>query len=393
MPVSMPPFDTWLHAFEFLAQQIGDRRFVLVFDEFPYAAQANSALPSALQIAIDHTFKNTKLTLILCGSNQGFMEHEVLGEKSPLYGRRTQQIQLKPFDYADAALMMPDCPPTERVSYYAAFGGTPYYLSSIDTSLDYAQNVAASFFSRSGLMFDEPSMLMRQELREPAAYASIMRAISAGANKSNEIAGKAGIPATAITGYLKTLMALDLIERVVPLGESEKSRRSLYQIKDPAFLFWYRFVAPFVTAVESGVGEQTAHRLLASDRRAEYEGHLFERVCREWLLRAARNGTLPLQVTNVGSWWGPDLVKRERTDIDVVAIDQIDRRALLGECKWRNEIDEAAVLSTLVDRRRLIPGYEDYWLYVFTKRRVGAKSLARAEELGHARYVSVDEMF
>ena len=51
---------------------------MFVFNEFPYAAIVNPSLPSTLQIAIDHAFKSANLMLTLCGSNEGFMESEVL---------------------------------------------------------------------------------------------------------------------------------------------------------------------------------------------------------------------------------------------------------------------------------------------------------------------------
>ena len=90
IPETAGSFANWKDAFEYVAMRAqGDRKhpFVLVFDEFPYAAQSEKSLPSTLQIVIDHAFKNTNVTMVLCGSNEGFMESEVLGRKSPLYGR------------------------------------------------------------------------------------------------------------------------------------------------------------------------------------------------------------------------------------------------------------------------------------------------------------------
>lgn len=393
LPQSTPPFGTWLDALNFTAERAREQRMVLVFDELPYAAKSNPGLPSALQISIDHAFKNTSCLMVLCGSNQGFMESQVLGEKSPLYGRRTAQIKLKPFDYLDAAKMLPDCPPQELVSYYASLGGTPYYLSGVRANRSYIENMTAMFFSREGIMFDEPNMLMRQELREPGMYSSVMRAIACGAYRPSEIADRVGIPATSITPYLKTLVDLDLIERAVPFGEPESSKRSRYRIKDPAFIFWYRFVAPHASTIEGGLGDQLATRLLQGDVRTEYEGHLFERVCREWMLRCARKGRLPIQATAVSSWWGTDPMAREQADIDVVAADQIDKQIILGECKWKSSFDETEVLRTLKGRSGLIAGYENRGLYIFCKNAPSKASMAKAKESGDVRFVTADELY
>ncbi|MDR0287966.1 MAG: ATP-binding protein [Clostridiales bacterium] len=102
MPVSTRAFVNWNNAFEFLAEKAKNRQIILAFDEFPYAAAANRSLRSILQTAIDHDLKTTGLFLILCGSHMSFMENEVLGYKSPLFGRRTAQIRLDGFDYYDA---------------------------------------------------------------------------------------------------------------------------------------------------------------------------------------------------------------------------------------------------------------------------------------------------
>ena len=393
MPASLPPFGTWGDALQFVAERGGDGPFIFVFDEFPYAAHANPALPSALQVAIDRMFGKTRCLLVLCGSNQGSMENEVLGEKSPLYGRRTAQLKLEPFDYLDAARMLPDCPPQERVAYYASLGGTPYYLAGVEAGRTYVENMGALFFERTGLMFDEPSMLMRQELREPALYGSVLRAIAGGANRSNEIADRAGIPLSSITAYLKTLSELGLVERCVPFGEGERSKRSIYRVKDPAFLFWYRFVAPHIAGIEGGLGERLAGRLLEGDARSEYEGHLFERVCRQWVLRQARRGALPLDPTAVGSWWGTDPAVRAQTDIDLVAADDIGGSLLLGECKWRNEVDETDVVRTLLDRQRLIPGYGKRWSYLFTKGRVSDVTARKFADRPDVAFVCAQDLY
>lgn len=393
LPDIMPAFSDWMSALQFVAEQAKGQRLVVAIDEFPYACNSNAALPSTLQVAIDKHFKRSNIMLVLCGSNQGFMESKVLGEKSPLYGRRTAQLKLRPFDYFDAARMMPDCPIEEKIAYYASLGGTPYYLDGIDFEKGYVDNMARLFFSPMGNMFEEPNMLMRQELREPAIFSSVMRAIANGANKQGEIASAVGVSTGSLVFYLKTLVSLGLVERVVPFGESERSKRGLYRICDPAFSFWYRFVAPYASSIERGLGRSVAERLLEDERRAEYEGHVFERVCSQWLVRQAREGRLPLSVTGVGSWWGGDPVTKSQTDIDVVAADDIDKKVIVAECKWRNEINETAVAESLRDKRRLLPGYRSYECYLFTKHPVSQVTRDREGFDVTLHFVSAQDLF
>lgn len=394
-PESTPPFASWVDAFAFISDRARENRLVVVIDEFPYACKSNPGLSSTFQISINRYFKSTNIFLTLCDSGQGFMESEVLGEKSPLYGRRTAQIKLKPFDFIEAARMMPDCSPEDKMSYYASLGGTPYYLEGIKDDLSYSENMATLYFFPTGRMFDEPSMLMRQELREPLVFSSVMRAIASGANKHVQIANAVGISQGSLGFYLKSLVSLGLIEKIVPFGESERSKRGIYRICDPAFLFWYRFVAPYASVVEKGLGRNLAVRLLSdsSERRSEYEGHLFERICAEWLIRQGIAHRLPLEMTAIGSWWRADPVTHQTCDIDIVAADDLDKKLLVGECKWRNSINETKVLETLSDRCRLIPGYHVYERYLFTKHPVSKATRTHAASDTQLHLISVDDLY
>lgn len=227
MPTDVGAFPDWASAFSFVADAAQERAgspFVLVFDEFPYAAETEPSLPSALQIAIDHEFRDANMSLILCGSNEGFMESEVLGRKSPLYGRRTMQLRVKPFDCFDAALMLPGLSAEQHIAYYATFGGTPYYLAQIDSGGTYEENVSNLMFDTSGILYEEPLMLLRQELREPALYNSILDAVGSGETVSKRMAERAGVNPNSMSKYLKTLIDLGILEKEVPFGETLRLR-------------------------------------------------------------------------------------------------------------------------------------------------------------------------
>ena len=99
-------------------------------------------------------------------------------------------------------------------------------------------------------------MLLRQELREPAMYNSILDAIGCGANRPKEIAEKAGVPAESMSKYLATLQNLGLVSKDIPFGENPTtSRKGLYALKDPLFSYWYRFVSGSIGAIEAGGGQ------------------------------------------------------------------------------------------------------------------------------------------
>ena len=396
LPAQTGAFDSWSSAFSFIAEKAktSSQRLVLMFDEFPYAAASEPSLPSALQIAIDHEFKGTNLYLVLCGSNEGFMESDVLGRKSPLYGRRTAQMRVRAFDYLDAARMLPKSTVEDRIKYYATFGGTPYYLSQIDSDISYEENVSQLFFNKSGLLYEEPLMLLRQELREPALYNSVLDAIGEGATKPKVIAERAGIGQNSIGKYLKTLESLGLVLRKTPFGENAlRSRKSIYTLGDPFFSYWYRFVGRNVGAIENGAGEAVARQTAFGDTLSTYIGSQFESVCLQWVIRQNRAQKLPFIASAFGNWWGTDPVEHEEVDVDVVAGDKVSNNILLGECKWRTSFNETEEIGKLKARASLIKGYNNHSYILFTKNRTSEATARKAASIDELKIVTAENLF
>jgi len=168
-------FDSALSAVFELAQ---NERIIFVIDEFPYLAESFRGVSSLLQILIDHNKDKTKLMLILCGSSMSFMENQVLGHKSPLYGRRTAQFKILPFTFFEALPFLTKYKPTEKALLYGITGGVPEYINKINPKKDVRENIIDLFLTSSGYFFEEPSNLIKQELREPSTYNVIIEAIA-----------------------------------------------------------------------------------------------------------------------------------------------------------------------------------------------------------------------
>lgn len=397
MPQTLPAFSSWHDAIAFVADKAASwtdsRPFVFVFDELPYAVETEPSLPSVLQTAIDHGFAQTNTKIILCGSNEGFMESEVLSNRSPLYGRRTMQIHLQPFDYLDAAKMLPRTSHEDLIAYYATFGGTPYYLTQIDTAESYAENVRRLCFSPHGLLYEEPLMLLREELRQPAFYNSTLDAIAAGATSSSRIAEQAGINPNSISRYLRILDGLRIIEKAVPLGGGSSSRDARWRIKDPFFSYWYRFVSRYLGSIEEGAGDTIVPYATQGQAFATYVGKQFETVCLEWVRRQSMEGRLPFAALEFGQWWGTDPEKREQTDIGVVATNSIEHKLLVGECKWRSSFNESAAIEALEHRSTLLKGFIRRYFMLFTKEETSKTTQEKAYAREGLQLVTANELF
>lgn len=355
-----------------------EERLLLVIDEYPYLAASYPAISSLIQKHIDMCWKDSRMFLILCGSSMSFMERQVLGYKSPLYGRRTMQCRLKPFTFFEAAGMLSSWNKEEAALLYGITGGIPDYLRRLDVSCSAKENIRRMFFRESGHLYEEPVNLLKQELHEPASYHSILAAIAFGACKINEIAQKTGMETSGCSNKLTSLITLGIVRREVPVTEKESGRRTQYRLEDGMYQFWYRFVRPNQGSISMGLGDVVFDRLV-EPQLPDYMGHVFEDICRQYLCRPEVCMSFPFLYTKVGRWWGNNPYEKRQEEIDLAAVGE--NAVLLGECKWRNENVSLKTVQTLLRRGRLFQ-YEKKVYCIFSKSGFDTAAAELAQENG-----------
>lgn len=367
---------------------ISGQRVIIAIDEYPYLAASYSAISSMLQSHIDGCWKNSRIFLILCGSSMSFMEEQVLGYKSPLYGRRTAQFKIHPFTFFESRQMLMDFSAEDQAVLYGITGGIPEYLSRINERYSLDENVIQLFFEESGRLFEEPVNLMKQELKEPMTYHSIVSAIAGGASKLNEIATRTGLETSGCSNQISSLIALGIVRREVPVTEPVTSRKTLYCLEDSMFLFWYRFVRPNISSISRGVGEQV-YRTLVLPQLNDFMGHIFEEICKQYLYLPDIYSRLPFTIGDVGRWWGNNPRMKRQEEIDLMSV--LDKQALFGECKWKNEKVGVNVLETLQERGELF-AYQDKYYYIFSKSGFDDELILSAKQLQNVTLVSFEQM-
>lgn len=364
-----------------------NRKIILVIDEYPYLARSYRPISSLLQELIDTKFKNNaNLFIILCGSSMSFMEKQVLGYQSPLYGRRTAQFHIRPFTFYEAAAYYKNFSNEDLAVVYGITGGIPLYMSFITDTLSLKDNIINTFLTPSGYMYEEPFNLLNQELREPAMYNAIIRAVATGSSRISEIASKVGIENAAATSYIGKLIELGIIEKEVPAGTAGKSRKSIYGIKDGMFRFWYKFIPENNILVQRNMPEAAWTNIQPHIN--EYMGKVFENICADYLLENYTN--LPVQFQNFGRWWGNNPKMKREEEIDIVAAS--NDKAILCECKWRNEKTDKDVLETLFERRKLLPWFNECYYYIFSKSGFTAACQQLANENDKVKLVTYKDM-
>lgn len=380
-------FSNWEGAFLYIAKKSKEERVILVIDEYPYLANTNKSLPSLLQKIIDLEIKETELFLILCGSSMSFMENEVLNYKSPLYGRRTAQIKLHPLDYADSISFFQNWPKNEQLYGYAVAGGIPQYLLEMSRFNNFKEAVIHTCLTTGGTLYEEPMNLMKQEMREPAIYNSIIRAIAQGSTRQNEISNSIHVEPNKTANYLKALLDLEIIGKQYPLGE-KNSKKVIYKLKDNLFKFWYRFIPRALPMVEMGLSEEAFDGLVIPDFEG-YFGYIFEEIAEQYLIRKNKAKQLNHLYQEFGKWWGTNKEKKKQEEIDIVACN--DKTALFAECKWQNSEVGLDIYTTLVRRSELTQQGKEKEYYLFSKS--GYSKGLRDRKIQHLSMVQIDDLF
>lgn len=380
-------FPSFQSALEYVFKLAESQRIIFVIDEYPYLAKSSKSLASILQFLIDRNKDTSKLFLILCGSSMSFMENNVLAYKAPLYGRRTAQFKIHPFDFFETRRYFKNFNDVELATVYGIIGGTPQYLLQINDNLSLEENIKKNFLDTSSPLFEEPNNLLKQEVREPAVYNALITAIATGSTKLSEISSKSGLETSACVAYLKNLISLGIIKKETPIGEST-TRKTIYKIDDNLFRFWYRFIPDNYAAINRGLIDFVYNKI--SPQINNYMGSIFEDICIQYLWKQMENEKTSIEFRNLGRWWGNDSKNKCEAEIDIIGTDG-KNSALFGECKWTNEKVDISVLDTLIARSQLF-NYSQKHFYLFAKNGFTKSCIEKAKNLGNVELISFFNM-
>ena len=342
-----PIFDSWAELWEATASYLGDQHYILILDETPYASEADPAMLSALQHAWDHHFKDSRLVLVLCGSQVRVME-ALQSQQSPLFGRLTGQWHLQPLPFSSLRTFFPGWSAEERVTAYAMIGGVPAYLEWLDPALSLEENIRQIVLSPGYMFLAEPTFLLYDEVREPQSSLAILNAIGAGHHTLDAISNACLISKSHLSAYLSRLRALRFVERRLPAtltpAQQRRSKRGRYHLNDPYFRFYFRFLSPHQDRLPFDAGPALAQ--LGKELRAFVGQTAFEELSRLWTFKQGKRGLLSFDPEQIGSHWS------HRVQVDVVAVNWQSRDILLGECKWGQKKVGQAVVEDLIARKK-----------------------------------------
>lgn len=369
-------FGQWKWFFEYLKKQL-KKRIVLAFDEFPYLAEATKGISSVFQAGWDEYLKDTPVFLILCGSSISMMEEKLLAYKAPLYGRRSGQIFLKPFLFSTACKFFPGLSFKDCLNIYTIAGGNPSYLKRFSPEFSLETNIKNSLLQPEAYLYNEIEFILREELREPRNYLAILKAIALSKNKVSEIVNETGLEKGILHKYLFILEDLHLIQKEVPVTEKNplKSRKGLYILQDQFFKFCLKYVIPNKSNLEEGKVDSVIKKIKSDFNALVAEN--YEKVAREIVMK---HEIRFFPISKIGKWW------EKNEEIDVIALNEEEKKILFGEVKWRNKPIGVNIYEDLKRKSQLVEwnkGKRKEYFCLFSKRGFtnNMKALAKKEKV------------
>jgi AAA+ ATPase superfamily predicted ATPase len=335
--------------FAFLMELSKSRHFTLIIDEFQEFNSVNPAVFSDMQHLWDLHKSNSKINLVLCGSVYSLMSRIFEGSKEPLFGRATHRLHVKAFDVATLKQILEEhaagFQKDDLLAFYMLTGGVAKYVELlVQNKIFSLHNMLDHVFAENSLFLDEGKNLLVEEFgKEYGNYFSILSLIAAGISARPAIES---ILETPVGGHLDRLESdYGLIRKIRPILAKPNSRVVKYAIEDNFLNFSFRFIYKHRSAVE--IGNLTYIKDIVLRDYPTYSGKLLEKYFTEKL--RAENA-----YNRLGSYWERD----NQNEIDIVAVNEHDKRLLLVEVKRNpNEIS----LSKLQKKaKNLLMAFQDY---------------------------------
>lgn len=355
------PYYDWHDALDHLARLARDEPVLLVLDEFPELLIGYPALPGVLRAFWDRAQGETMLRVLLCGSSVRTM-FSIQETRAPLYGRFDLALPVHPFRPHEAAAMLRDLRPSDRAAVYGLVGGMPLYLSWWDQHRGVGENLLELACRPGARLLSEGRLVLATEVGEGEQPAAVLRAIASGRTKFHEISDAVGAnPARA----LDRLIELRLVERVLPVTETERSRRRIYRICDNFLSFYLGPLMRYRAEIELDMGESIVGALLA--RIDDHMGAAYEEAFRDHLRRLATRGSLGPRVVAIGPWWRGD----GGDQIDAVVMAEPKRTripTLVGEAKWATTVNASRLRARLYEKAGSLTERRDELTYAVCAR-------------------------
>ena len=334
--------ETFAQFFEQLMRYGQQNHFTLIFDEFQNFIKVNPAIPSHIQDIWDKNHEKVKVNMVACGSIYSMMHKIFDNEDEPLYGRLDCRINMQPFRISVLKEVLHDHNPKytseDLLCLYMLTGGVAKYVAWLMDAKAVTKAKMLRWVTQAGSPYlsEGTELIMSEFGKDYTNYLSILQLIASGLTTQSEIDGAIGKNTGA---YLDNLeVEYSYIHHRQPMFSKPGGRNSRWQLDDCFLRFWFRFILRNQALVEM---ERNDLLLEIVERGYEqYSGLVLEQYFRQKWMEEER-------VTLVGNYWD----RKGVNEIDMIAINEIDKKAVVAEVKRQrkklNSSELAGKVSTI----------------------------------------------
>lgn len=320
----------------------------VVLDDFQYLSNQNRRVYTQIA-SLEKGDSSGRLFVVLC-KPLSLWEKESHKDLHPL--------RLRNFHFFEMRRIYPELSDMEQLLLYSVTGGNPRLLELFSPQHSIQDNLKELFFYEKGNLYRGVPQQLQKCCGSSPLMGGILGAIGRDFLHLQEICDKTGLTPSAAGSLLGALENHGFTRKYVPVTEDSSSRRALYRIENRAFRFWYTYVYPWQSEIESGKGEAVFQKEVLPDLSA-YLKDAFEDICRDFLQLAKNQGVFPFSIEQTGMWWGQHPTKKRTEYISVAASGE--KNILLGSCFLTEEWLDAEALSGLQKHAGLFPDREKWY--------------------------------
>ena len=308
---------------DYIFELSAKEKIILVLDEYPYLRESIKGMDSILQAMIDKHRKKSKITLILLGSYVEVMR-SLLEHENPLYGRVDLTIYLKQMDYYESSLFYPGYSAEDKVRIYSVFGGIPYYNRLVDDSKSVKENMIDLIASPGARLENEVSMYLNAELSKIINANEVFEALSRGFSKYSDILAQSHVSSgPTLADVLDKLIRMEVVAKTSPMNDRGNKKKMAYHICDNLSLFYYRYIFKYSSQMNIMNSEVFYRKYIEKDFEEQYVPHLFENICKQYLIRKNKKGEIEPVIEKIGKYYYDNPAERSNGEFDIVTQDEL----------------------------------------------------------------------
>lgn len=375
-------FSNMEEAFDSLIEYAKGKRFVIAIDEYPYIVNQDASFPSILQEAIDRAPEN--LFFLISGSDVGMLKNELEDHNSPLYKRRTFEMNVTKLKYSESLEYLKNVDNETKIKYLSFTSTYPYYLSAMDFDIPFEENIKRLFFNEYGTFFTLPDQLLSNSLNTQDVYNAILYAVSKRKRSNKEIAEYIHEDEAKVSKYIKTLLQSELLDKRETYNGNKKT--VYYEIGDPMLRFWYMFI--FNNMEKIRMNGEFVYNNLQEDIK-QFICYGFEEVSRLYMDELNSKGLLG----NIFAPFKPYKVEKSilNRSIEIDGLSNDDEKLIVIECKYRKEKFTLSMLKHLEESASVFPSKYNRVYYLFSKN--GFDDEIKKIQSDKYHIVELDDMF